>query len=146
MRICDLMHRGVIFCYPEDSVTDVIRTMDHNQIRSAVVVDESGEVWGLISIMELLPLYGRNLDAVRAEDIMRPYKVDIDAQAPLEQAVEIMKRRRIEHLIVIDPHAGPRRPIGILTTYDIIQHMSGLKFGHFEYRLTMSQNDKPKKG
>lgn len=143
MRICDLMHRGVIFCYPEDSVPDVIKIMDQNQIRSVVVVDESGEVWGLISVMELLPLYGRDMSSVRAEDIMRPYTIDIQAQAPLEQAVEIMKRRKIEHLIVIDAHAGPRRPIGILTTHDILQYMSGLKFGRFEYQLTMSPNGKP---
>jgi len=141
MRISDLMHKGVIFCYPEDSVKDVARTMDENRIRSVVVVDEMGEVWGVISIMELLPLYGRDLETIKAEDVMRPYRIEVDPQAPVEDAIQLMKKRKFEHLIIIDPHAGPRRPVGILTSFDIVQYMSGLNIGQFEYLLRMHTED-----
>lgn len=136
-RVCDLMHRGVIFCYLKDSVKEVAKIMDTNQIRSVVVVDEFGEVWGLISIRELIPLYGKDLDKIYAEDIMRPYKIEVDPLWPLEKAIELMKKRKIDHLIVIDPHAGPKRPIGILTSFDIVQYMAGLPTGHFEQQLKM---------
>ena len=138
MKICDLMHKGVIFCYPDDSAKDVARMMKENQIRSVVVMDETGEVWGLVSIMELLPLYNRNLDEIRAEDIMRLYQIEVDPQWSIEKAIEIMQKRKIEHLIIIDPHAGPKRPVGILTSFDIVQYMSGLKVGTYEQQLKIS--------
>ncbi len=138
MKICDLMHKGVIFCYPDDSAKDIARMMKENQIRSVVVMDETGEVWGLVSIMELLPLYNRNLDEIRAEDIMRLYQIEVDPQWSIEKAIEIMQKRKIEHLIIIDPHAGPKRPVGILTSFDIVQYMSGLKLGTYEQQLKIS--------
>jgi len=138
MKICDLMHKGVIFCYPDDSAKDIARMMKENQIRSVVVMDETGEVWGLVSIMELLPLYNRNLDEIRAEDIMRLYQIEVDPQWSIEKAIEIMQKRKIEHLIIIDPYAGPKRPVGILTSFDIVQYMSGLKLGTYEQQLKIS--------
>jgi len=138
MKICDLMHKGVIFCYPDDSAKDIAKMMKENQIRSVVVMDETGEVWGLVSIMELLPLYNKNLDEIRAEDIMRPYQIEVDPQWSIEKAIEIMQKRKIEHLIIIDPHAGPKRPVGILTSFDIVQYMSGLKVGTYEQQLKIS--------
>jgi CBS domain-containing protein len=141
MKICDLMHKGVIFCYPEDTVKDVVKIMDDNQIRSVVVVDQTGEVWGVISIMELLPLYGEDLESIKAEDVMRPYKIEIDPQAPVEDAIELMKKRKFEHLVIIDPHAGPKRPVGILTTFDIVQYMSGLALGQFQLHLKMDTTE-----
>jgi len=141
MKIHDLMHKGVLFCYPEDSVKDVVTIMHENQIRAVAVVDETGEVWGVISVMELLPLYGKDIEAIKAEEVMRPYKIEVDPQAPVEDAIELMKKRKIEHLIIIDPHAGPKRPVGILTSFDIVQYMSGLNVGQFERLLKMPADE-----
>ncbi len=137
IRVCDLMHKGVISCYPEDRVKELAQMMDQNQIRCIVVMDEMGEVWGLVSIMELLPFFGKDLEQIRAQEIMRPFKIEVDPQWPISEAVQLMKKKKIEHLIVIDPHAGPRRPIGILTSFDILQFMAGLNSGHFELQLKM---------
>jgi CBS domain-containing protein len=139
IRVCDLMHKGVIFCYLDDTARDIAKIMAENQIRSVVVVDDNGEVWGLVSITEMIPLYGKNLNQIRAREIMRPYKIEIDPQLPIEKAVEMMKEKKIEQWIVIDPHAGPRRPIGILTTCDIVQYMSGIEAGHLEQYLKFHQ-------
>ncbi len=141
MKIHDLMHKGVLFCYPEDSVKDVVTIMHENQIRAVAVVDETGEVWGVISVMELLPLYGKDIEAIKAEEVMRPYKIEVDPQAPVEDAIDLMKKRKIEHLIIIDPHAGPKRPVGILTSFDIVQYMSGLNVGQFERLLKMPADE-----
>jgi len=131
------MHRGVIYCYPLDSAREVAKIMATNQIRAVVVVDETGEVWGLISIMELLGLYGQELEKIKAEEIMKPYKIEVDPQLPIESAIALMKRKKIDQLIIIDPHAGPKRPVGILTSFDIVQYMSGLQVGHYESQLKM---------
>jgi CBS domain-containing protein len=135
LRVCDLMHKGVSCCHPEETVKGVAKMIQANQFRSVVVVHQSGEVWGLISILDLVRHHGEDLEQLSAEDIMRPYTIDVDPQWPVERAIDIMRKRKIEHLIIVDPHAGPKRPIGILTTFDIIRHMSQIETGTFEPML-----------
>jgi CBS domain-containing protein len=137
MRICDLMHKGVISCYAEDSVTDVAKMMDDHQFRSVVVVNERGEVWGLITYREMLPHYGEDLSKLKAHDIMRPYRIEIDPQAPVERAIELMKRLQYYHLIIVDPHVGTKWPVGILTSFDVVKYMAHLETGHFEQVLKL---------
>ncbi len=137
IRVYDLMDRDIIFCYPDDSVTDVVLMMKANQFRPVVVVHEAGEVWGLVSRLALIRFYGEDLDRIRAEEVMRPYRFEIDPQWPIETAIDLMQRTRFEHLIIVDPHAGPRRPIGILSSFDIVRYMSGIESGHFEQILKM---------
>jgi CBS domain-containing protein len=139
MRVCDLMDRDVIFCYPDDSVKDVVRMMKTNQFRPVVVVHESGEVWGIVTRLAVIRFYGEDLQQTRAEDVMRPYRIEVDPQWPIEKAIELMKRTKYEHLIIVDPHAGPRRPIGILCSFDIVHYMSGIETGHYEQILKMPQ-------
>jgi CBS domain-containing protein len=139
MRVCDLMDRDVIFCYPDDSVKDVVRMMKANQFRPVVVVHESGEVWGIVTRLAVIRFYGEDLEQTRAEDVMRPYRIEVDPQWPIEKAIELMKRTKYEHLIIVDPHAGPRRPIGILCSFDIVHYMSGIETGHYEQILKMPQ-------
>ncbi len=137
MRVCDLMDRDVIFCRPNDSVKDVVRMMKANQFRPVVVAHESGEVWGLVSRLAVIRFHGEDLEKIRAEDVMRAYKIEVDPQWPVEKAISLMKRTRHEHLILVDPHAGPKRPIGILSSFEIVRYMSGIETGHFEQVLKM---------
>jgi CBS domain-containing protein len=139
LRVCDLMHKGVTCCYPEETTRSVAGMMQANQYRAVVVVHQSGEVWGLISVLDLIRRYGEDLEQLSAEDIMRPYAIDVDPQWPVERAIDLMRRRKIEHLIIVDPHAGPKRPIGILTTFDIIRHMSQIETGQYEQTLRMHE-------
>lgn len=140
MRICELMHKGVISCLADDSVYDVAKMMDDNHFRSVVVVNEGGEVWGIITYRELLFHYGKNLRDKKAHDIMRSYRIEVDPQWPVEKAIELMNRIKYYHLIIVDPHVGTRWPVGILTSFDIVQHMAGLEAGHFEQLLKLGGN------
>jgi CBS domain-containing protein len=137
VRVCDIMDRDIILCYPQDSVKEVVRMMKANHFRPVVVAHESGEVWGLVSRLAVIRFYGEDLERTRAEDVMRPYRIEVDPQWPIEAAAELMKRTRYEHLIIVDPHAGPRRPIGILSSFDIVRYMSGIETGHYEQILKM---------
>jgi len=142
VKICDLMHKGVISCYAEDSVKDVAGMMNDHQFRSVIVVNENGEVWGLITYREMLPQYGKNLSKIMAQDIMRPYRIEIDPQWPVESAIEIMKRLHYYHLIIVDPHVGTKWPVGILTSFDVTRYMAHLEMGHFEQVLKLRKEER----
>jgi len=137
LRVCDLMDREVITCSPDDSLKHVMTMMKENRFRTVVVQDETGEVWGLISRLAVVRFYGKDLEQIRAEQAMRPYKFEVDPQMPIEKAIEIMKRTRIEHLIIVDPHAGPKRPIGVLASFNIAWYMSKIERGRYEQILKM---------
>jgi CBS domain-containing protein len=140
MRVCDLMDRDLLVCDPEEDVQSVARMMRDNQYRPVIVVHASGEVWGLVSRLALIRFYEEDLHRVTAEDIMRPYQIDVDPQWPIEKAIDLMRKRRMEHLIIIDPHAGPRRPIGLLSSFHIVQYMSGVVRGQYQQLLRMPGN------
>ncbi len=87
--------------------------------------------------MAVIRAYGKDLERIRVEEIMRPYKFEVDPQWPVEKAIDLMKKTRFEHLIIIDPHAGPKRPIGILSSFKIVWFMSHIERGHYEQILKM---------
>lgn len=135
------MHKGVITCYAEDTVKDVARMMDHNQVRSVVVVNERGEVWGLITYREMISRYGEDLEKISAGEIMKPYRIEIDPQWSIEDAIDVMKRLKYYHLIVVDPHVGTKWPVGMLTSFDVVRHLARLEAGHFEQMLKLSVDE-----
>lgn len=137
MKVCDLMHKGVISCSVEDKVKDVARMMEDNLFRSVVVVNERGDVSGLITYRELLPHYGEDLTKMTAQEIMQLYRIEVDPQWPVEQAIALMKRLRYYHLIIVDPHVGTKWPVGLLTSFDVVRYMGQLEEGHFEQVLKL---------
>ncbi len=137
MQVHQLMHKGVISCSPNETVRDIARIMNSNRIRCVVVVDEMGDTLGVVSIMELIPFYGRDVENITAEKLMRPFRFEIDPGKSIEEAAELMKQKKIEHLVITDSYVGPRIPVGVLTTFDILQYMSGLTVGHFERILKL---------
>lgn len=139
MKVSDLMHKGVISCSTEDTVKDVARMMDDNNFRSVVVVNEKGEVWGLITYAEILPHWGEDLTKLTAQEIMRPYKIEVDPQWPIERAIELMQRMKYYHLILVDPHVGTKWPVGMLTSFDVVRYMAQLEAGHFEQILKLGK-------
>jgi CBS domain-containing protein len=134
-KVHDLMRRGVIFCYRDDTVKQVAEMMVTNGIRSIAVVDETGGVCGSISRLDLLQHYGKDLRKIKAKDILRPYEMDIDPQLPIADAVETMKRQEIQFLLVTESYTAEKRLVGILTNYDIVRYMSGTQSGRYETLL-----------
>lgn len=126
----DLMHRGVITCHPQDSVKEIAKIMDANSVRSVVVTGDDGEVWGIVSLISILKAWGKDLDKLTAEDILQPYTVTISPDSAIEDAIKLLQKKRIEHLVIVSP--ANRRAVGILTTFDIVQHMSGIQSGVYQ--------------
>ena len=132
----DLMHRGVITCDLQTSVRQVAKIMETNDVRSVVVTGDRGEVWGIVSIISILKAWGKDLDKLTAEDILQPYTITVSGESPIEEAVKLMQKKRIEHLVIVHPGLV-RRAVGILTTFDIIEQMAGMTAGTYRRTLQM---------
>ncbi len=123
----DVMHRGVITCFPDTPLKEVARIMIQSDIREVVVIGDKAEVCGVISDCLLVQkAYGKDLDKMVAEDILLPYTVTISPEATLTEAIKLMREKKIRNLIIV---AGEwlRRPVGIISCTDIVREMAGIE-------------------
>jgi len=121
----DIMHRGVITCKPDTLLKEVVRIMSDTDVHALIVVGPNGEAKGVVSHMDLLRVYGRNLLDLKAEDVMTPRVISISPEAPITEAIEIMLERNIHRLLVAEETPEGKNPVGIVSTTDVIREMKG---------------------
>lgn len=119
------MRRGAITCNAETSLRFVAQIMVVNRIRYCAVTNDNHEVVGLISADNIITAFGRDFDQTKAKDILIPDAVvTVVPSTPLREAVALMAKKRIEHLIVLSERAGSKAVIGMLCSVDIIGRMA----------------------
>ena len=92
-----------------------------------MITDVHNAAAGIISARNILKAWGRDLNKVTSEDILQPFTVTISPESSIEEAVKLQQAKRIEHLVIVSPQG--RRAVGILTTFDIVEHMAGMTAG-----------------
>ncbi len=121
----DAMHRGVITCAPDTPLKKVARIMNATDVHALIVVDEVDHALGVISHMDLLRVFGQDLHALKAADVMTREVHSISPEAPLAEAVQKMLKHRLHRLLVAREEGGARIPVGIISTTDVIDAMWG---------------------
>lgn len=147
MKARDIMTTEVITVRPETPVNEVARLMIEHDISGLPVVDEEGSVIGVITELDLvvrnarlhLPTFIQILDAqiyleppgryrerlrhmlgTQAQDIMSSPAVTVSPDTELEDVADLMVRRRVNPVPVVDVHG---RPVGIISRSDIVRLM-----------------------
>jgi CBS domain-containing protein len=141
MNVADVMTRHVISVPPDATVEAAARLMLERGISGLMVVDAKGELAGVVTEGDLLrrdeigtvrhrPWWLRMLltpgrqaaDFTRAHgrrvrDVMTEDVVTVAADAPLEEVVEVMERRRIKRVPVTEGN----RVIGVISRSDLMR-------------------------
>lgn len=113
-----LMEQDVVSCRPTDSGRHIASQLTKFNIGSLPVVDENGILIGLVTEFDLLKVLmeGRELKAVRAEEIMiRDLKV-VQEDTSVDEAIRLLET---EHLIRM-PVVKNGKLIGIVARRDIL--------------------------
>jgi len=124
-RVRDIMHRGVITCKPDTLLKEVVRMLADTGVHALIVAESGTEVDGVISHMDIIRLYGKNLLEYRARDVMTPLIYDISADATIREAVEALLAHRVHRLVVTEQGQNRKIAVGVLSTTDIIHEMRG---------------------
>ncbi|HJU79284.1 MAG TPA: CBS domain-containing protein [Nitrososphaeraceae archaeon] len=107
----------------ESAVGEAARIMSHYRLRTLPIV-QNGNVEGQISAKRIVDLIKKQLEEsnlrVNASNIMTGDPIVIESHKTVSAAKSIMKRRRIDHLPVIDNN----QLVGIITSSDIMKLMS----------------------
>lgn len=126
-KVRNLMRRGAITCGENTSIRDVAQIMIVNRTRYCIVVNARHEVVGIISADSMLRAFGRDLDGTHARDILMLHSVTVTPSTPLDDAITLMSKKRIEHLIVTNDFPGSKAVLGIVYSADIIKKMAAGK-------------------
>lgn len=104
-------------------VGEAARIMSHYRMRTLPVV-QNGRIEGQISARRIVDLINKQLVGnklkINASNIMTGDPLVIDSHKTVSAAMSIMKRRRIDHLPVVDNGLL----VGIITSSDIMKVMS----------------------
>jgi CBS domain-containing protein len=114
-RVEDVMRHGVISCGPEDSLRAVARIMSSYHVHS-VVVAFGGDVWGVVSAVDVLEAIGTPRERKSAGEIAATEVITVTAEESLEEAARLMREHKITHVIVTGEGG---RPVGVVSTLDI---------------------------
>jgi CBS domain-containing protein len=122
--VADVMSHAILVCREETPVREVARTMTEARYRSVLVLDREGRPRGVVSGWDLLScLDGPEAAEATAAQVMHP-ALTIRPDASLREAADLMIEHHYHRLVVIDPERPEAVPLGILSSYDIVNEMA----------------------
>ena len=132
LRVRDLMTERVLSVSPGDTVDTIYDAMSERSIRHVAVIDEEGDLVGVVSHRDLLryaliersdlPLFVQRalLKRTKAEEIMTTEVETAEPDLPLEEAAQIMFDNKFGCLPVVEGW----HVVGILTESDFVRYFS----------------------
>lgn len=125
MEVRDWMHLGVITCGPDTSAEEVAETMKAHDVSAVVVVDAVGYTVGLISRTDLVNAtfvqpYLKHWRGLTARHLMSSPVISVRAEALIEDAVRLIRERKIHRVVVTVIEGTRERPVGILSVTDLV--------------------------
>lgn len=127
-KVKQIMHSGIIGCKADTPLSEVVRILSDTDIHALVVTGDSGEVVGIISHMDVIPLHDKDLSEIPASEVMTKHVISVAPDASVLDAVQVMVDRRIHRLVVTEPEDDKLMPVGVLSTTDIVREMRGSKW------------------
>lgn len=123
--VTDLMHDGkdLPLCTPDTVMSEAILTMTECRFGCVGVVDEAGDLIGIITDGDLRRHMDQSLLTLRARDIMTSSPRTIRSNALAAEAVAYMNTSDPPFLcvFVVDEAAPAEKPIGILHMHDCLR-------------------------
>ena len=121
--IATIMSRNVVVMAADTCLRECIQTLLDQRINAFPIVDANGRLAGLVTSTDVFA-------ALRADsDLQQPLLQlatrDVQCIAPttpIERAVEIMRRRDVKHVVVVD---GSQRVVGVVSIKDVLRLVAG---------------------
>lgn len=117
-RVIDAINPGVVTCSADAPLTEVADLMAGHRIH-AVIVDRSDQ--GLAELLVVSDLDMANgvlggVEAFSAGEVAGSPTVSVRGDAPLDEAVNLMREYQTAHLLVVDDDGVP---VGVVSTLDV---------------------------
>lgn len=120
MRVCDLyINNAKPVVREQDSIRQVILSISSNRLGATAVVNQDGELTGIITDGDLRRMMEHNEDnaLLCAGDIMSRSPMTVEAEAPAVRALNTMRENSITQLLVINED----QYVGVIHIHDILK-------------------------
>ena len=119
----DFMRKSLITIEESATVQEAANRMKDKNISSLVVVDEISRPLGLITERDFVRkvcIHDVSTSKLIIKEIMSSPLITIDSNSSASEAVDMMLRNNVRHLLVVDGKSseGLDKPIGIVTPLD----------------------------
>jgi signal-transduction protein with cAMP-binding, CBS, and nucleotidyltransferase domain len=104
MRASEMMHTPAVICAPSTTLRETAQLMEHRHVGSVIVIDEVGEVAGIVTDRDIVlrgVALGRSADAP-VDTVMTRNVATVDVHADVAEAAATMMKRGVRRLPVTD--------------------------------------------
>lgn len=122
MKVYEAMSKNPVTLPPERSVFEAVKSMVFRKIGS-ILVTERGELRGIITERDILGRViaeGRNPKITKLKEVMSKPVIYIEDDVDLVEAAELMKKKRIRRLAVLNKDGNL---VGIISSNDIAKSL-----------------------
>ena len=120
----NLISRDLIYVPPNITIKEAAKVLSDKGIRGVPVIDEEGNVLGLITSADILKAIVNNDTDAPITKYMRKEVIKINYKDDILSAIKLMLEKNIGRLLVINDEG---KPIGLITRTDILRKISSLE-------------------
>lgn len=124
LHVADFMHRGdkLPTVAPQATLKEVLLEATRANLGAVCVVDTERTLLGIITDGDIRR-HLTNADSLnaRADEVMCATPTVITAEASLNQALEIMERRKSFYVLPVIAHSNSRHLVGLLRMHDLFE-------------------------
>ena len=119
LRVSEIMHSGdeLPLAKPGDPMSDVLVIMTRKSFGCAAIVDEAGNLAGIVTDGDLRRHMDHGLLGKTAADIMTKNPQTIGPQALAAEALKLLNDKKRNQLLVVDNG----KPVGVLHVHDLLR-------------------------
>ena len=121
LNVSDMMTKKLELIEATASVQETAKKMKDTNVSSLLIVDNEGKPLGLVTERDLARKVCINdvyTSKITNKEIMSSPIITIDSKSSASEAVDLMLRNNIRHLIVVD-ESHTKKPVGMITPLDL---------------------------
>src|SRR5215469_28660 len=121
LNVSDMMTKKLELIEVTASVQETAKKMKDTNVSSLLIVDNEGNPLGLVTERDLarkVCINDVNTSKITNKEIMSSPIITIDSTSYASEAVDLMLRNNIRHLIVVD-ESHTNKPVGMITPLDL---------------------------
>ncbi len=140
MKAFDIMSIDIEAAKENATVTEIGTRLILRSINGMPIIDDDGKVIGILTIIDILRAIkdNKNIDILKAEDIMTKYPVVIEQQTDIMEMIDIMDKKGIEMVPVVD-EKNDNRIIGIVSRKDVLEEKFNERFVTIGMKKTITK-------
>ncbi len=126
VSVRDIMRKDPHTIAVSSSIQDTAILMNDLKVSSLLIVDTYGNPVGLVTERDLVRracVKDQLSSQVTNKEIMSSPLITIDAKSSASDAIDLMLKNKVRHLLVVDNESGNGgKPIGIITPLDLMRY------------------------